>query len=243
MNYLKAVSHGRKNGVRTTNDAASDAAILRDALGDALPSLRFGAMDTNELTVILSSELHRNLISQEILGDIMQKQIDPTFESELFQSHARSPVVNRSTSLTFTRSFDVLPNYFIRNVESTWFSTNQRAILGSINLCNLKNADNSVESFNVAVEVLEYDTNIISAEAAHKVLTKLQSTGETNSEICLTINSALIVIQPLKMYEIRVAFREEDRRRFAHVYEWSPEELQNHIPMSQSHSIKMHSRT
>lgn len=76
---------------------------LKNQLGNCFQLIRFGAMDGNELTTILSNELYDQLFTREELKDV------------LLSSYHLHPS----------------QNYKLKQPESTWFSTNEPILLNN----------------------------------------------------------------------------------------------------------------
>lgn len=200
-----------------------NAEVLRNALGNCFYFIRFGAMEAKDLNSILSHPVYINLFTQEELTDIMQRRINSDFQYDIFESTPRSKALIQSNKLVCRRSAHTTRMYYVRGVESTWFSTNKPILMTSINLCELLSVDDSIQMFNATVEIVEHNTSVMAADAPFKVFTKLQFTSVTACEFHL--NTGAIIIHPQKIYEIRVNFKDDDYNRYAHDNEWEAQEL------------------
>lgn len=167
----------------------------KNQLGDCFRLIRFAAMDGKKMNEILSNEVYNNLLTREELTDIAMKKFDPNFQSKIFTSVPRSKAL--SDTIKFICKSQLKNVYFIKNQESTWFSTNEPILLTNIKGCPLK----ILYSLEANLEIVEYNSNTIATNAPFEVLRKILTSYALNMEH--GVRTPPIIIKPKKIYEIR----------------------------------------
>lgn len=213
---------------------------LKNALGNCFRLIRFGAMDGKQMNEILSNQLYNNSFTREELTDVIQKKFDPSFQSQIFQSLPRSKALSESTKLICKQQYENAATgiYTIKSRESTWFSTNEPILLTSISFCAIRIGYPSAfypygDIFHM--EVLEYNTNIITAQTRSEVLNKSELRYCDINTLYNIQSPGSIYINPHKIYEIRL--NTQNLYRHHHLFKW---QTGINIKVNDKISVKFH---
>lgn len=196
----------------------NNAENLKTQLGNCFHLIRFGAMDGLEISNVLSNPVYKNLFNQDELIEIRQRKFDSNFQSKIFNSVPRSKVFNDSKTLTcFAKDYKHESVYYIKDQESTWFSTNEPILLTTIYFCRLKTLSGYGLSndTNANMEIIEYDSSTIpTVDVPFKVFHKLQR--PYIDQAMFAIPASPVIISPTKVYEIRWVFPDNKKNRLPH---------------------------
>lgn len=192
----------QKNGMDETN-----AEHVKNQLGTQFYSIRFGAIKQEEFAIILQSKVIE--FTRDELADIVLSKWAQDIESNFFNHKPRSSPWNAADELVGVRKYQIVTSYSIQQQECTWFSSSDRILLGEIIFLSVIN--NGVYS----VEIVEHDKNNFANDAPTELLYSKSSIGLTSNLML----DKVIVIQPNKMYEIRLR-RTTTNNGPNHSYAW-----------------------
>lgn len=206
------------NGVDENNSEE-----LRTQLGPCFNSIRFGAMEGEKIAILLQNKVIQGLFTRAELIDLWTKQ------SKFFNHQPRlKPYYTwDSTNVLICKRRESDKNYFIREPEPMWFSTNQPVLLGEIFLGHVyRGFDKIITYFDI--QILECCTENFATDAP---MEQLFTKNNITNEFVLLL-SPPIRIQPHKFYEIRLLFNDLGYQRG---YLWVPE-----VRLNDKITIKFH---
>lgn len=179
----------------------SKAENLKAQLGDCFNLIRFGVMTLEEFTI--QTKPYYKMFSQIDLANIFYNLSPNIFNKTPRLRNVIQWDKDQVLECVEYDSVGTPTNYYLQNSESLWFSSNALLILGEIFCYSLKNS----QGYHVAVNF-----NISVNEASSQSFTETTSTKTVyNGSIQLKASETRvtlpqpILINPRKMYEIRLA--------------------------------------
>lgn len=185
----------------------NDSVNLKKQLGDCLRSIRFGAMRKEEINLILSNEQYNCLFTSDELTNLICMKNVRIRESMLFEYKPRSPpALEWKKEKALTCKFRSVRGPFsgtrekIQCQESTWFSANDRVLLGEVGFIMFFRKDEPIRHGDIDCTVTVFEHN--GGTSATEVLYTKPFSFSTGVLKSISFEPP-IIIQPRKMYEIR----------------------------------------
>lgn len=180
-------------------------------------------MEGEEIDTILSNEVYAGLFTRDELMDIMRLKWNKTFESQTIKRAVRSkaliPWDNGNKLYCDLKVAAGYTSYSMRNIESTWFSSNKPLVLGSIAFASVSNSQGYC-NFQCEMHIIEYDTITFDTNASKRFICTKSFNLQRGGSQTVSLDSP-IIIKPTKTYEIQL--RNISGYAFYHSCVWKTE--------------------
>lgn len=227
-----AMASCERDGLDVTNPEN-----LKNQLGPCFYSIRFGAMDPENIANLLQSKIVEGLFTKEELAEIVRLTWHKQSRSELFNHHPRlksSYTWDATNKLAVARvSHSGQPRCYIQQQESTWFSSNDLILLGEIAFTSVQidqHYDYRIVALHFDIEIIEHGADNFAPDVSTKQL--YMNSNVRNSTTLLLATP--IAIRPHKMYEIRL-HPKSGVGSYVHFCTWVPE-----VKLDERITIKFH---
>lgn len=225
-----AKSSCRANGLDENN--SND---LKSQLGDCFGLIRFGTMLDEELGNILSNKLYEGLFTREELAEILRAKTMKNYIPGMFKHTQRLlPEFkwNNDRALICYREQSNANSVFLKNRESTWFSSNAPLLLGKVDFTVIKHRQEHYFDMMVKIHVVEHCDGTFAKSSAGKIVSTT-TLNFTSVSIPSEEFGEPILIYPNKMYEIQLEMVNVMKK--CHYKTWKSE-----VKLDEKVTIKFH---